>query len=173
MRSFIHLDRSRIRTKSLRRFATSDAVSGARSSHHLRCFASASLDALLCLSWSHPLESNQNLSSFDRARRPTTLGRDVGAARVVGDETNGATALLIIVQLFNCHGAATRCAMDAPRASMHARMLGHVRMHLSRFEITSVNHDHESKRQTVEEPARASSARNEEGPLPVLGGGPA
>lgn len=32
---------------------------------------------------SHPLESNQNLSGFSRARRPTTLGRDVCAARFV------------------------------------------------------------------------------------------
>jgi hypothetical protein len=33
--------------------------------------------------WSHPLESNQNLSGFSRARRPTTQEWDVSAARPV------------------------------------------------------------------------------------------
>ena len=53
-RSVIHLDRSRIRPTSLRRFATFDALSGNRCSHRLRCSSSASVVALLPPVWVPP-----------------------------------------------------------------------------------------------------------------------
>ena len=51
---------------------------------------------------SHPLESNQNLSGFSRARRPTTQEWDTSAARMFGSTR----AAQIIVILFGCQRAA-------------------------------------------------------------------
>lgn len=81
---------------------------------------------------SHPLELNQNLSVFSRARRPPTQERDTRAARVLWKHTCG-------LQDHHRHHlrlseSDARRAQGAPRAS--ARSLSG-RAHLSRFEICS------------------------------------
>jgi hypothetical protein len=83
---------------------------------------------------SHPLESNQNLSVFSRARRPTTQGRERSrcaptSLRVRSAVSSGACLAPVIVILFSCHRSRRRRAQGAPRAAMLPRF---AQSHLSR-----------------------------------------
>ena len=77
---------------------------------------------------SHPLESNQNLSGFSRARRPTTQEWDTSAAHV--GSTRGARSSSSSSSIVRDRW--DRRAQGAPRALMHPPV---TRAHLSRFEI--------------------------------------
>ncbi len=71
----------------------------------------------LQLQESHPLESNQNLSGFSRARRPTTQEWDVASVRV--DRTLAKCGCLPAPSsssLFDCQRSARSAIEDAPRA---------------------------------------------------------
>lgn len=97
---------------------------------------------------SHPLESNQNLSGFSRARRPTTQ-EWVRAPRAFA--ARAAQIIIIVLRLSESGGArrtsglhASAFAAGAPRASMQPPL---TRAHLSRFEISI--RDHESQNQSL------------------------
>src|SRR5688572_22639457 len=115
--------------------------------HLLRCFSleaarivrllTSSLLVVVPLPFSsHLLESNQNLSGFSRARRPTTQKWDVSAARaaeLLGEHDRSRSAIFIVIN--SSVVIEHPRALGAPRASMQLRVLGHARAHLSRFHI--------------------------------------
>jgi hypothetical protein len=86
---------------------------------------------------SHPLESNQNLSGFSRARRPTTQEWVTSAAHLSDRAQRRSSS-----SFFSCQRAARAgrtsglhafaFSARAPRASMHSPL---TRAHPSRFEI--------------------------------------
>lgn len=170
-----------VHTRSLRRFT----CSGASASKLLAPFGCSRRHRW---SWghrllsSHPLESNQNLSGFSGARRPTTREWDVCAVRAAGLVEASAT-----VRTARSHIIISSSVVREPPA-MRGRTSGvdaatcpsgQARAHLSRFDIEIATPDIESENQIVRRAAarrgtgpRSRDVRNVEGPLGSSPGGP-
>lgn len=121
------------------------------------------------ISESHPLESNQNLSGFNRARRPPTQEWDVCRVR----ERALASTLPHAAGCVGClprhphrhHSSVVtelpRHAAGAPRAMARSQTL---RVHPSRFEISIEIASHKSVCLLSPDPKPESTARNDFGP---------